>query len=138
MKTFALVLAMMVPVFSQGEEVLPLEADAYKLTLTHVAVDPTGFDLSKVEYRRAKKPKIVRVIFSDKGKTVEIQPNKISGELTEGNAVKRVYSLSEGLFAGGELVIEKTEKGLMATFTEFGSGVPVISSDRGLLAVAAK
>jgi hypothetical protein len=41
------------------------------------------------------------------------------------------YSIDEGSFAGGRLVIWRATTGLRAELTIFGSGLPFIGSDRG-------
>ncbi len=128
-------LSILLPSLASGAEILPLDADDYTLTLTHEVRHPQvrlpNDEIPKAEYLLVKERKTVRLRFSDDRKKVEILPRGVSGELTSADAHKRVYQLTKGLFAGGRFAIETTETGLTATLTEFGSGVPVISSARG-------
>ena len=63
-------------------------------------------------------------------------PGGISGELEKVAGNSRIYDLNKGLFAGGRLIVKQTRKGREITFTEFGSGAPVISSVRGMMKLA--
>lgn len=116
---------------------LPLYADDYTLKVTQEALHPKmGGPSDKVpdnSYLPAKKQADLRLRFSKDRKKVYILPGEISGVQTSGDGSKRVYLLKKGLFAGGRLTVEKTKKGLVTTFTVFGSGVPVISSKRGVI-----
>jgi len=56
-----------------------------------------------------------------------------SGALQSNTNAVATYELTEGLFAGGSLTVEKTESGWVGTFTRFGSGRPILSSMRGPL-----
>ncbi|MDX9720586.1 MAG: hypothetical protein RBU37_07555 [Myxococcota bacterium] len=58
------------------------------------------------------------------------------GKRSSSESGKHSYRLSEGLFAGGELVITCTSDGLQAQLDVLGSGVPIISSERGVLTPA--
>ena len=114
---------------------LPLPSDNYTLKVTEEVTHPkVANPFAKIpndEYRPAKKQKALSLRFSKDRKKVEILPRGVSGELTSSDGKKRVYKLSKGLFAGGQLIVERTKKGLVTTFTEFGSGVLVTSSKRG-------
>ncbi len=54
---------------------------------------------------------------------------RISGRETSGVPGERRFELYEGLFAGGRFVVRGDE----AELTVFGSGVPVVASERGKL-----
>ncbi len=118
-----------------------LQDGDYILTITHVIqhpdVDRPGQPIPEDSYKAADEKETFRVRFSDGLSEVTILPRKILGALesTDGEW-PRVYKLGEGLFAGGQLLVEETKGGLHATFTEYGSGVPVIASSRGPLTPA--
>jgi len=44
------------------------------------------------------------------------------------------YALNEGTFAGGRFLVWSGERTLQAELTIYGSGVPIVSSERGSLA----
>ena len=122
---------------ASGAEPLPLKSGQYHVELTHEAEGPIrGFDLAGVKYRKLEKPDHLELKFSKDREKVEVQPGKISGSLTKSSPKKRTYRLTEGLFAGGELTIEKSKDGYVVVLTEFGSGVPVISSSKGAFKLA--
>jgi hypothetical protein len=73
----------------------------------------------------------LRFQFSEDREKIEIPSFRAKGKLTSGNAGTLVYQFTSSLTAGGRLTIEKTRAGMTATFTKFGSGLPVISSERG-------
>jgi hypothetical protein len=56
-------------------------------------------------------------------------PARLAGTETTGAANERRFALDEGAFAGGHFVIRGDE----AELTIYGSGVPVVSSERGTL-----
>ncbi|BCX46965.1 hypothetical protein HAHE_08730 [Haloferula helveola] len=118
-----------------ASESLPLASTEYTLILTHEAKRPEvrlpGDAIPEKEYRAVKERSILHVRFTEDRKAVEIMPAGIVGKVANADAKKRVYRLTKGLFAGGQLIIESTANGLTATLTEYGSGVPVISSVRG-------
>lgn len=87
-------------------------------------------------YKKPDKKTEYQVSFSKNGETVTIIPGSITGkiQIQEDQSFKR-YRLSEGLFAGGELNISVEEKELKAEYTILGSGVPIISIERGKLEI---
>lgn len=115
-----------------------LKDGKYTMKVTHEVLHPKavrpGDPIPKDQYKPAKNKEDLRLQLSEKGKKVVILPQGISGKLQSADGRSQTYYLNKGLFAGGSLVIEKTQKGMIATFTEYGSGVPVISSKRGSVA----
>ena len=91
----------------------------------HDPIPSAGYEPAKGE--------VLLIRFSENGLRVALPDKKITGVVDVSGSTKRVYSLSDGLFAGGSLTIEKSSQGLVATFTVFGSGEPVLSSKRGPL-----
>ncbi len=110
---------------------------SYQLRVTHQARLQPGNDhlkpIPSAQYLPARGIPDVGVRISDGGKQVILMPRKISGALQATTNAVATYQLEEGLFAGGSLTVEKTESGWIGTFTEFGSGRPILSSVRGPL-----
>ncbi len=73
------------------------------------------------------------VVVSEDGARVELGETPMVGERHEAGASRIAYNLSEGLFAGGRFVVWEVEAGLEAELTIYGSGVPIVSSERGAI-----
>ena len=58
------------------------------------------------------------------------------GTLEEQTATEQIYDLNKGLTAGGQLRLQQTAKGIIGTYTQFGSGLPVLESVRGVVTPA--
>lgn len=84
-------------------------------------------------YEPAQPGEVLHIRFSGNGSQVGLPQKQITGTLERTGPQKHVYRLSEGLFAGGGLIVEETSKGLVSTYTVFGSGEPVLSSRKGPL-----
>ena len=125
----------LLPNFAISDEVLKLDSSDYQVKLTHIVMHPKaafpGDEIAKDQYGLAEKPKTMRVRFSKDRSEFKIVGTDSSGSLKSGNAEKRVYEFKRGLFAGGELIFESTDDGLICVLTTFGSGVPIISSEYG-------
>jgi hypothetical protein len=52
-------------------------------------------------------------------------------QLEQENAERLIYSLVAGVFAGGRIVVWREAGGIQAELTIYGSGVPVVRSERG-------
>jgi len=65
--------------------------------------------------------------------TVSIGDEPLLGELTTEPGDKLTYELTTGTTAGGRFVIWADGSGLQAELTMYGSGVPIVSSERGAL-----
>ena len=137
MKRFHFTLALLVPSCVIAGGVRLLEDGHYTLKITHVAKHPfvgsPRVPIPDEQYKATDEGGELQVWFSEKGKVVTILPRKISGSLERADVKSREYRLVRGLFAGGRLSVKDTPGGRVATFTEYGSGVPVISSLRGKL-----
>jgi hypothetical protein len=59
--------------------------------------------------------------------------NPFMGELKAGKSGTLDYDLSTGPFGGGRFVVWIAESSLQAEITIYGSGIPIISSERGTL-----
>ena len=65
--------------------------------------------------------------------TISIMHDSISGTIMESTEQYKQYDLDEGLFAGGRFNVWITDGAFEAEFTVYGSGVPIIRSERGFL-----
>ena len=74
--------------------------------------------------------------FSENGQSVTIKPGPVTGTKTRDNGVCKFYELTGGLFAGGRFLIWIDKNEFEAEFTVYGSGVPIIRSERGKLELA--
>jgi hypothetical protein len=110
---------------------------SYQLRVTHQARLQADNDplkpIPSAQYQPTNGIPDISVRISDGGKHAVLMPGKISGALRSTTNAIATYQLTEGLFAGGSLTVEKTESGWMGTFTRFGSGRPILSSVRGPL-----
>lgn len=78
------------------------------------------------------------VTFSEDGKIVSILPGPVVGGLKKDGKTSKYYKLEYGLAAGGRFIIWIDEKDLEAEFTVYGSGIPIIKSERGNLELKRK
>ena len=78
------------------------------------------------------------VIFSEDGQIVTIEPGSVSGEKIIDREESKQYELVKGLFAGGRFVVWKNHEDFEAEYTIYGSGVPIIRSERGKLELVLK
>jgi hypothetical protein len=65
------------------------------------------------------------------GASVEVGEGPMKGERQQADESRIAYDLTGGVFAGGRFVVWKAEGGLEAELTIYGSGVPIVSSERG-------
>jgi hypothetical protein len=75
-----------------------------------------------------------RVVVSDGGRQVAIGETPLRGERTKATDSRVEYSLSTGTFeapAGGRLVVWARADGLQGELTLYGSGRPIVKSERG-------
>jgi hypothetical protein len=73
------------------------------------------------------------MLVSDGWHLVSIGTAPWLGELSAGASSTLHYELTKGTFAGGRFLVWVTPSGLEAELTIYGSGVPIISSERGRL-----
>ena len=78
------------------------------------------------------------VTFSEDGQIVSIKPGPVSGGKTNDGKVSKFYELGDGLFAGGRFIIWINNKNFEAEYTIYGSGIPIIKSERGKLELMRK
>lgn len=110
---------------------------SYQLRVTHQArLEPDNTPLKPIpsaQYQPTNGLPEITVQISGGGKQVSLMPGKISGTLQSNTNAVATYHLTQGLFAGGSLTVEKSESGWVGTLTRFGSGRPILSSVRGPL-----
>lgn len=78
------------------------------------------------------------VTFTEDGKMISIKPGPVSGEKTKDGEISKYYELVDGLFAGGRFIIWKNNEKIEAEYTIYGSGLPIIKSERGKLELIEK
>jgi hypothetical protein len=90
-------------------------------------------DLQESDYEEVNEGVEYDVIFSEDGQTVAIEPDSINGQKTNNSAESVYYELGEGTVAGGRLIVWINNNQFEAELTVYGSGVPIIKSERGYL-----
>jgi hypothetical protein len=101
------------------------------------AEDTFGF-LPETSYHPVEDGPTYRVAVSEEGTRVSFGGGRttydavVSGKQTSTADGRLTYDLT-GLFAGGRFVVWKNAEGLQGEFTIYGSGRPIISSERGRL-----
>ncbi len=124
----------------------PLQDSEFVLTIDRVANSPDVqfpvTELQESDYTPFSEVKEYTVVFSENGQQVTITLNDISdladtlvGTKGQNTADKAYFNITSGTFAGGRLVVWAKEKKLHCELTIYGSGVPIILSERGLLSV---
>jgi hypothetical protein len=76
------------------------------------------------------------VTVSDRGSRVSIGARPLKGQRTTAFDSYLAYDLREGTFAGGRFVVWPGEHGPQAELTIYGSGRPIVRSERGALVPA--
>lgn len=73
------------------------------------------------------------VTFTEDGRMISINPGPVSGEKTKDGEISKYYEIVDGLFAGGRFIVWINNEKFEAEYTIYGSGVPIIKSERGKL-----
>jgi len=89
--------------------------------------------LDEDDYQPVSNGTVYPVVASAGAASVSIGEAPLLGELVASTAGTWTYDLSAGTFAGGRFVVWATLHGLQAELTIYGSGVPIVSSERGAL-----
>ena len=94
--------------------------------------------LADSDFRPVSGGPTYRVVVSEHGSRVAIDESSVLKHPLEGGratatADRLVFELSEGTFAGGRFVVWPAEDGLQGELTFYGSGVPIVKSERGVL-----
>lgn len=114
----------------------------YIVKIVKVATSPDvqfpGDPLQERDYTPTHEVILYYIEFSDDGERVAIKPGIISGKRKDTDEKYLHYELDEGLFAGGRFLIWINNGNFEIEYTMYGSGVPVIKSERGILQQATK
>ncbi|MBI9031552.1 hypothetical protein JEZ13_06085 [bacterium] len=73
------------------------------------------------------------VTFSDNGNNLIIEQGYIQAEKTVDEEGCKYFELEEGTFAGGRFIVWINENRFNVELTIYGSGIPIIRSERGVL-----
>jgi len=95
-------------------------------------------DLKESDYRVANEGVIYRVTLSEDGQKLIIEPGSIRGVKVMDGDKSKLYELEEGAFAGGRFIVWISNKKFEAELTIYGSGVPIVKSERGFLDISTK
>ncbi len=90
--------------------------------------------MTEADYRPVAGGPRYFIVVSDEGGRVAIGSPPLAGSRTTVTTEGIVYDLGEGTFAGGRLVVWSSSRGLQAELTIYGSGRPIVKSERGTLA----
>lgn len=110
---------------------------SYMFTVTDTCVRPLDADfpsdtLSRNQYLPDSSGRSYCVRFSAQKDTVFIKADSVIGVMDTATADKRIYVLTH-LFAGGCFVVWFNLEPMRAEYTEYGSGLPIVWSERGTL-----
>jgi hypothetical protein len=73
---------------------------------------------------------------SEHGAQITVMEPHLVARLSEATTDQLSYNLTEGAFAGGRIVVWQASGSLQGELTIFGSGVPIVQSERGTLSRA--
>jgi len=118
-----------------------LSENQFTLTIDRVANGPEvqfpADSLKEGDYIATNEEIQYEINFSENGQTVTIESlenETVSGHRTNDGETSRRYDLNEGLFAGGRFIIWISNGQFEAEYTIYGSGIPIVRSERGVLA----
>lgn len=89
--------------------------------------------LSEEDYKPVSNGPTYLVVVSGSTTTVSVGNPPIKGSRTTATVEHITYDLTEGAFAGGRFVVWAGSKGFQAELTIYGSGRPIVTSERGCL-----
>ena len=116
---------------------LPLSGNDFILEVNRISDQPNvqfpSVQLEENDYEEINHGSEYEVSFSVDMQTISIMQDSIFGKIMEGTEEYRKYDLDKGLFAGGRFVVWITDSKFEAEYTIYGSGVPIIRSERGYL-----
>jgi len=121
---------------NNGDDIPTLAGNEFVLITDRIAQHPDvqfPYDtLTESDYIPLQPQKEYSVLFSVDGTEVTIS-DSISGTRISNGSECSKYDITDGLFAGGRFLAWKNDNRYEAEFTIYGSGVPVIRSERGEL-----
>jgi hypothetical protein len=99
-----------------------------------VTGSPTTIQFTDADYQPVSNGMTYTVVVSAQATVVTINGQTVfTGARAAADAEKATYSLDQGTFAGGRFVVWMVSSGLQAELTLYGSGVPIVKSERGAL-----
>jgi hypothetical protein len=90
-------------------------------------------DLQESDYRKTSEATVYNVTLSEDGQMVIIEPGSIRGVKVMDGDKSKLYELEEGVLAGGRFIVWISNNRFEAELTIYGSGVPIVKSERGYL-----
>ena len=90
-------------------------------------------DLQESDYRETNEGEVYNITISEDGQMVIIEPGSIRGEKTMDGDKSKLYELDEGVIAGGRFIVWISNDSFEAELTIYGSGIPIVKSERGYL-----
>lgn len=89
--------------------------------------------LSEADFAPVAGGPVYHLAVSQRAGRIEVVEPRMVGRLEQATSERLTYGLVEGTFAGGRIVVWREQVGLQAELTIYGSGVPVVRSERGSL-----
>jgi len=99
----------------------------------HPAVQFPTDTITENQYNIDSSGKEYEILFSSEGNQISIQSDSIIGQISYQSSQLIKYDLVQGLFAGGRFIAWFDGLTVKAEMTVYGSGVPIILSERGKL-----
>jgi hypothetical protein len=90
--------------------------------------------MTEADYQPVSDGPTYPIVVSDRSSRVAIGSPPLEGSRTTVATKGIVYELREGTFAGGRFVVWSSNQGLQGELTIYGSGLPIVRSERGTLA----
>lgn len=90
---------------------------------------------TEADYQPVSPGSTYPIVVSDQAARVSIGSPPLKGRRTAETEESIIYDLSEGTFAGGRFVVWAGNQGLQAELTIYGSGRPIVKSERGNLTI---
>ena len=131
---------------NDAPDISSLDGNAFLMVVNrdadHPEVQFPDEELDENDYEVSQDNVIYLVSFSKEGNKINIEPGGISGRMVQDGDEEIEYLLDQGLFAGGRFIvwihnwtthIPTLNNILEAELTFYGSGVPIIKSERGYL-----
>jgi hypothetical protein len=96
-------------------------------SLVGVPTDP----LSEADFAPVDGGARYRLVVSEDAARIEVVESQMVAWLEQATAERLIYGLVDGAFAGGRIMVWREPNGIQAELTIYGSGVPVVRSERG-------
>jgi hypothetical protein len=89
--------------------------------------------LAEDDYEPVSGGPVYPIVVTDLGSRVAVGATPLEGARSSTDGDRIVFELSEGTFAGGRFAVWGLNHGLQAELTIYGSGRPIVKSERGSL-----